>query len=242
MCWMWTNPLCSLRPLYTIDVYEDTPVGTIIGSVTAQDLDASSSAVRYSIEWKRPVDSCFDIDTVEGTISTNEMLDRESNRQHNISVVASKVNKPLLSDKVTVTVNVLDVNEFPPELAVPFDTFVCENAEVGQVIQTISATDKDLPAVGQRFFFKSPREIRNRNFTVRDFEINTAEIVTKRVGFQRRVQEYYLMPVLVEDNGYPAQSTTGPSQSECVPVRLTDHSCPARQRQSSYQWASAPGQ
>ncbi|XP_024247356.1 cadherin-12-like [Oncorhynchus tshawytscha] len=203
------EPPVFTKTSYTIDVYEDTPVGTIIGSVTAQDLDASSSAVRYSIEWKRPVDSCFDIDTVEGTISTNEMLDRESNRQHNISVVATKVNNPLLSNKVTVTVNVLDVNEFPPELAVPFDTFVCENAEVGQVIQTISATDKDLPAVGQRFFFKSPREIRNRNFTVRDFGNNTAGIVTKRVGFQRQVQEYYVIPVVVEDNGYPAQSSTG---------------------------------
>ena len=76
---------------------------------------------------------------------------------------------PILSNKVTVTVNVLDVNEFPPELTIPFDTFVCENAKVYQVIQTINATDKDLPTVGQKFFFKSPREIRNRNFTVRDF-------------------------------------------------------------------------
>ena len=39
---------------------------------------------------------------------------------------------PLLTTKVTVTVNVLDVNEFPPELALPFDTFVCENTKVGQ--------------------------------------------------------------------------------------------------------------
>lgn len=31
---------------YSMDVYEDTPPGTIIGSVTAHDLDASSSAVR----------------------------------------------------------------------------------------------------------------------------------------------------------------------------------------------------
>uniref|UniRef100_A0A3P8Y817 Cadherin-12 n=1 Tax=Esox lucius TaxID=8010 RepID=A0A3P8Y817_ESOLU len=200
------EPPVFTKASYAIDVYEDTPVGTIIGSVTAQDLDASSSAVRYSIEWKRPVDSCFDIDSVEGTISTNEMLDRESNRQHNFTVVATKVDNPLLSNIVTVTVNVLDVNEFPPELDIPFDTFVCENAKV---IQTISATDKDIPVVGERFFFKSPREIRNRNFTVRDFGNNTAGIVTKRVGFQRRVQEYYVMPVIVEDSGYPAQSSTG---------------------------------
>ena len=49
-----------------------------------------------------------------------------------ITVFFDPADNPLLSNKVTVTVNVLDVNEFPPELAVPFDTFVCENAEVGQ--------------------------------------------------------------------------------------------------------------
>lgn len=40
---------------------------------------------------------------------------------------------PLLSSKVTVTIKVLDVNEFPPELAFIYETFVCENAKVGQV-------------------------------------------------------------------------------------------------------------
>lgn len=34
------------KPVYTMEVYEDTPVGTIIGAVTAQDLDAGSSSVR----------------------------------------------------------------------------------------------------------------------------------------------------------------------------------------------------
>ncbi|XP_029309297.1 cadherin-12-like [Cottoperca gobio] len=193
---------------FSMDVYEDTLPGTIIGSVTAQDLDASSSAVRYSLEWQTESDSCFDIDTLEGTISTNEYLDRESAVHHIITVVATKVNNPVLSSKVSVTVNVLDVNEFPPELALPSDTFVCENSRVGQVIQTVSAVDKDLPPVGQRFFFKSPKELRDRNFTVRDFGNNTAGIVTRRTGFQQRLQDVHVLPVVVEDSGYPAQSST----------------------------------
>ncbi|XP_054870002.1 cadherin-12-like [Amphiprion ocellaris] len=202
------EPPVFTKPSYSIDMYEDTPPGTIIGSVTAHDLDASSSAVRYSLEWQTESDSCFDIDTVEGTISTNEYLDRETAVQHNITVVATKLNNPLLSAKVSVTVNVLDVNEFPPELAIPSDTFVCENSRIGQVIQTVSAVDMDLPPVGQRFFFKSPKELRNRNFTVRDFGNNTAGIVARRSGFQRRLQDIYLLPVVVEDSGYPAQSST----------------------------------
>ncbi|XP_068557714.1 cadherin-12-like [Cebidichthys violaceus] len=202
------EPPVFTKPSYSLDVYEDTPPGTIIGSVTAQDLDASSSAVRYSLEWQTESDSGFDIEIVEGTISTNEYLDRETAVQHNITVVATKVNNPLLYTKVPVAVNVLDVNEFPPELAVPSDTFVCENSRVGQVIQTISAVDKDLPPIGQRFFFKSPKELRNRNFTVRDFGNNTAGIVSRRTIYQQRLQDVYVLPVVVEDSGYPAQSST----------------------------------
>ncbi|KAK7878039.1 hypothetical protein WMY93_031308 [Mugilogobius chulae] len=176
---------------YVMDVYEDTPAGTIIGAVTAQDLDASSSPVRYSIDWKSDLDSYFDIDPVEGTISTNELLDRENIAQHNISVVATKLNSPVLTSRVAVTVHVLDINEFPPELASPYETFVCENAKQGQVIQTFSEDGK------------------NKNFTVRDFGNNTAGIVTKRGGFRRRLQELYLLPVVIEDNGYPPKSSTG---------------------------------
>lgn len=47
--------------------------------------------------------------------------------------------------------------------------FVKNHFAPTQVIQTVSAVDRDLPPVGQRFFFKSPKELRNRNFTVRDF-------------------------------------------------------------------------
>ncbi|KAJ8279942.1 hypothetical protein COCON_G00070080 [Conger conger] len=145
-----------------------------------------------------------------GTISTNLLLDRESIAQHNISIVATKVNNPILTSKVAVTVHVLDVNEFPPEFAVPYETFVCENAKAGQVIQIVSATDQDLPSAGQKFSFKSvAADVRNRNFTVRDFGNNTAGVVANRGGFRRRLQEMYFLPVAIEDEGPPVRSSTG---------------------------------
>ncbi|XP_016295227.1 cadherin-12-like [Sinocyclocheilus anshuiensis] len=184
------EPPVFSKPSYAMDVYEDTPQGTIIGAVTAQDLDAGNSPVRYSIDWKSDLDSFFDIDPVRGTISTNELLDRESIAQHNISVVATKVNNPVLTSRVAVTVHVLDINEFPPELAMPYETFVCESAKVGQVIQVISARDQDLPQAGQRFSFKSPQEgVKTNNFTVRDFGM----IVVLYVGVRRQKKKETLM-------------------------------------------------
>lgn len=48
---------------------------------------------RYSLQWQTGSDSFFDIETVEGIISTNEYLDRETAVQHNITVVATKLSK-----------------------------------------------------------------------------------------------------------------------------------------------------
>ncbi|XP_061654306.1 cadherin-12-like isoform X3 [Phyllopteryx taeniolatus] len=168
------------KPYYSMDTYEDTPPGAIIGSVTAHDLDASSSAVRYSLEWQKEYDSYFDIHTIDGTVTMNENLDREETFQHNITVVATKVLNPLLSTKVLVIVNVLDVNEFPPELIFPPSTFVCETSKAGQIIQTVSAVDFDLPPISQRFFFNTPKDRHNRRFTVRDYGIISALFISRR--------------------------------------------------------------
>ncbi|XP_007454325.1 PREDICTED: cadherin-12-like isoform X2 [Lipotes vexillifer] len=203
------EPPVFSKPLYTMEVYEDTPVGTIIGAVTAQDLDVGSSAIRYFIDWKSDGDSYFTIDATEGTISTSELLDRESTAQYNFSIIARKVSNPLLTSRVNILINVLDVNEFPPEISVPYETAVCENAKPGQIIQIVSAADRDLSPAGQQFSFKlSPEAAIRPNFTVRDFRNNTAGIETRRNGYSRRQQEFYFLPVVIEDSSYPVQSST----------------------------------
>ncbi|XP_054840669.1 cadherin-12 isoform X1 [Eublepharis macularius] len=203
------EPPVFSKHFYTMEVYEDTPVGTIIGAVTAQDLDVGNSAVRYFIDWKNDVDSFFTIDGTEGTIATNELLDRENTAQYNFSIVASKISNPLLTSKVNVIINVLDVNEFAPEIAVPYESYVCENAKPGQVIQIVGAADKDLSPAGQRFSFRLSPEISTKpNFTVHDYRNNSAGIVARRSGYSRRQQELYFLPIVIEDSSYPIQSST----------------------------------
>ncbi|NXL66089.1 CAD18 protein, partial [Chordeiles acutipennis] len=78
---------------------------------------------------------------------------------------------PGLVSHVPVGVRILDVNDNPPELAREYDVVVCENAKPGQVIQTITATDKDNSANGARFHFSLGEGLSvNPNFTLRDNE------------------------------------------------------------------------
>uniref|UniRef100_A0A8C2ABM8 Cadherin-12 n=1 Tax=Cyprinus carpio TaxID=7962 RepID=A0A8C2ABM8_CYPCA len=187
------EPPVFSRLSYSMETYEDTPVGIIVGAVTAEDLDVGNSPVRYSVEWRKDSENHFDIDPVEGTLSVIEALDRERHTEHNVTVVATKVNNPLLSSKVTVTIKVLDVNEFPPELAFVYETFVCENAKVGQVIVLCVCVCVCVQFDG----------------LMGSISDNTAGVVTRRGVFRRLEQSMYLVPVVVEDGGYPLQSSTG---------------------------------
>lgn len=61
---------------------------------------------RYFTDWKSDGDSYFTIDETEGTIATNELLDRESTAQYNFSIIASKVSKYGM-DGINVTLQFL---------------------------------------------------------------------------------------------------------------------------------------
>lgn len=63
---------------------------------------------RYFIDWKSDGDSYFTIDGTEGTIATNELLDRESTAQYNFSIIASKVSKYVM-DEINAILLLLDL-------------------------------------------------------------------------------------------------------------------------------------
>ncbi|XP_045141066.1 cadherin-10 isoform X2 [Echinops telfairi] len=201
------EPPVFSRSSYLFEVHEDIEVGTIIGTVMARDPDSTSSPIRFSLDRHTDLDRIFNIHSGNGSLYTSKPLDRELSQWHNLTVIASEINNPKEMTRVAVFVRILDVNDNAPQFAVFYDTFVCENARPGQLIQTISAVDKDDPLGGQKFFFSLAAV--NPNFTVQDNEDNTARILTRKNGFNRHEISTYLLPVVISDNDYPIQSSTG---------------------------------
>ncbi|XP_070443261.1 cadherin-18 isoform X2 [Equus przewalskii] len=201
-------PLFSM-PSYVMEVYENAKIGTVVGTVLAQDPDSANSLVRYFIEYNAEDDRSFNIDANTGIIKTTKVLDREETPWYNITVAASEKDNPGLLSHVAVGIRVLDVNDNPPELAREYDIVVCENSKPGQVIHTISATDKDDFANGPRFnFFLDERLSINPNFTLKDNEDNTASILTRRRRFSRTIQDVYYLPIMISDGGIPSLSSS----------------------------------
>ncbi|NWV70732.1 CAD19 protein, partial [Malurus elegans] len=194
---------------YVMEIDEGAARGSMVGAVTARDPDDDNSPVRYSIVHSTYLKRLFSINEHNGTIITTEPLDREIVSWHNITVTATETRNPEKISEANVYVHVLDVNDNAPEFPKKYETFVCENAVSGQLIQSISAVDKDDSAEGHHFYFSLARETTNgSHFTVKDNQDNTAGIFTEKSGFRRQEQVFFYLPILIEDNGIPPLTST----------------------------------
>ncbi|KAG9479109.1 hypothetical protein GDO78_012655 [Eleutherodactylus coqui] len=202
------EPPVFSQKLYTMVESEAAKIGSSIGTVTAHDPDSSNSPVRYSIDRNTDLERYFNIDANSGLITIAKPLDRETNAVHNITVLAIESQNPAQIGKGYVAISILDINDNAPEFAMEYETNVCENAPPGQVIQEISAVDKDEPSNGHWFYFSLSPDASNINFTLQDNKDNTASIRTKRNGFRRQEQSVFYLPIVIVDSGSPSLSST----------------------------------
>ncbi|NXP06471.1 CADH9 protein, partial [Thinocorus orbignyianus] len=204
------EPPVFSRPWYLIEVDEDVKEGSIIGQVEAQDPDITKNAIKYSVDRHTDLDRIFNIYSGNGSLFISKPLDREETPWHNITVIATEINNPKQTSQIPVFIRILDINDHAPEFARYYETFVCENAKAGQLIQTVSAVDKDEPPRGHKFFFELvPEFALHPNFSIVDNKDNTAGIMTRRNGYSRNKMSTYLLPIIIFDNDYPIQSSTG---------------------------------
>ncbi|KAM9321738.1 cadherin-7-like [Pholidichthys leucotaenia] len=200
-------PVFSLS-ISRMAVSEAASVGTKVGLVLAHDPDASHSPVRYSIDSRSDLGQYFDMDRQSGVIRISRPLDREVAVLHNITVVATDTS--MLHREVgqaVVMVSVTDINDNAPRFAIDYQTFVCENAVPGQVIETLNAVDPD--ENGHHFLFSEGAEVAGSlSFILRDNHDNTASILVRQSGFLRRDQPLHFLSVVISDGDAPPLSST----------------------------------
>uniref|UniRef100_A0A671TCK1 Cadherin-8-like n=1 Tax=Sinocyclocheilus anshuiensis TaxID=1608454 RepID=A0A671TCK1_9TELE len=200
---------------YLFDVHENAAISTVIGAVAARDQDAPHSQVRYFIDRHTDLERQFNINVDDGKITLAKPLDRETDMWHNITVTATEVRNLSLFilgnhsqiSRAIVAIKVLDINDNAPEFATEYEAFLCENGKPGQVIQTISAMDKDNPSQGHTFHYRLEM-LNNPNFTIKNNLDNSISVLAKHDSFRRQKQETYLLPIVVTDNGEPPMSST----------------------------------
>ena len=144
-----TNP----API-TFQVQEEVPSGTLVGTVTATDGDASSALTYRIVQDSSLLSSVLEIDSQNGTIFVGERLDREAIVEQDasfpsegevrfITVEVTDNGVPSRSTTARVGVAIQDINDNAPvfpDLTPP--PVVAENREVG-VVFSVAASDRD---------------------------------------------------------------------------------------------------
>ncbi|XP_066555914.1 protocadherin-16 [Amia ocellicauda] len=189
---------------YTIDVPEDTAVGTLVLEVTATDKDdGSNGKVLYYLSSDSR--GMFNVDQETGRITTSGDLDREKQAVYSFLVhaVDSSPAAPRNST-AQVMVNIQDVNDNAPFFIQDPVIINISSSSVSnhQVVATMRAEDKDFGANGSIFYrFATPAH----GFTINSL---TGDIqVTQKL--QSLSQSQRTLLVEATDQGSPAQSSVG---------------------------------
>ncbi|XP_030224461.1 protocadherin alpha-3-like [Gadus morhua] len=131
-------------------VKEDAKIGTAIALVTVLDKDDGINGVVKAVIANDPP---FKLQTNYKnyySLVVNGHLDRETDAQYTVTILATDEGSPPLSGTAVVTVQVSDVNDNEPRFTEPvLNVYVRENGPVGVVVKTVSAVDADVDHNGQ---------------------------------------------------------------------------------------------
>ncbi|KAF6280643.1 FAT atypical cadherin 2 [Rhinolophus ferrumequinum] len=133
-----------LNTEHSVQVPEDAPLGTEVlqlATLTRPGAEKTGYRVVSGNEQGR-----FRLDSRTGILYINRSLDFETSPKYYLSIECSRKGSSSLSDMTTIVINITDTNEHRPRFPQAlYSTQVLENAVVGKVVLTLSATDKDGP-------------------------------------------------------------------------------------------------
>lgn len=116
----------KMIPTYYASVSEDTPVGTVISKVYANDSDFAGNGnglILFDLPHKIGERQFFEVDSKDGSIITISELDFERQTSHNLTIIARDLGSPSLTATAVLHVKVLDVDEAEDRIEVDRPVF-----------------------------------------------------------------------------------------------------------------------
>ncbi|XP_065345647.1 fat-like cadherin-related tumor suppressor homolog isoform X4 [Cloeon dipterum] len=195
------NPPIFSTKVYSVNLPEDTEVGTLVTKVHATDRDIGfNRKIKYAL-----LDSAkghFKMAGDSGIITLAKPLDREQRAIFNLTVQANDQGTPPLSSTAVVKVVVLDINDNPPEfVSKNYYAKVQEIAPIGSEIVRVLATSKDT-GVNAEISYSLVGGNEHKKFSM-DAKTGTL-IVSDHLDYER-AKDYFLT-VQAIDGGNPPLS------------------------------------
>ena len=207
------------REVYTKEIPENTPVGTMILRVSASDPDLGANGqVTYSFsdQTVKSYGNYFWIKASTGQIFTKEILDYEKNKEYSLTVQAIDGGIGSLPMFAKVIIKVTDINDNEPEINVNVWTDsgvpgVNENANEEELVAQISVSDLDQDG---------EQEVKcsidnNKYFKLVPFDKNAYKLDTK-TKFDREKTSSIKITITCKDTGYPPKEKSKEIEIEII--------------------------
>lgn len=191
----------------TFNVNENSPNGTAVGTVTANDPDEGAS-LTFSI-FDGNTDNIFGIEASgQITVTDNTLLNFEAQSSYALTIQASDGS---LTGTAIININVLDVNEIPTvnDATFPLE----ENSPFGTSVGTVIATDPEGP-VTYEIISGDPSSAFAINSTSGEITVNSST----PLNFE--VTPTFNLTVRVTDDGTP--SPPAQTNTASITINLTN--------------------
>ncbi|XP_017135093.1 fat-like cadherin-related tumor suppressor homolog [Drosophila miranda] len=196
------TPIFSMAQ-YTVSISEDAQLQTLITKVHAMDKDFGiNRQIKYSLMGENS--DYFKISKSTGIIRLAKNLDRETISLFNITVKAEDCGVPKLYSIASVVVNILDINDNPPEFSLrQYSCKVFENATHGLEVCQVHAASKDIGVNADIHYY-----IMSGNEQIK-FKIDAATgVLSLNATLDYEMSKFYFLTIQAIDGGTPPLSNT----------------------------------
>ncbi len=191
---------------YSFAMAENKPPGTLVGVVSAIDLDSEPySQYEFSLVPTDVSVNLFTIQSDSGEIRSSVALDREERAEYDLIVAAVDLGYPAMSSTATVLIHVQDTNDHAPIFVYPSagdNTVEMSNLiHPGYEVARVIATDMDIGINGALTYgFYKGNEEGYFSIDSQTGSITVAESL-KHIEF-----EQYQLLIIAADQGLPQKS------------------------------------
>uniref|UniRef100_A0AAY4DIF1 Cadherin domain-containing protein n=1 Tax=Denticeps clupeoides TaxID=299321 RepID=A0AAY4DIF1_9TELE len=201
---------------YTINLMENSPIGSLVIKLNATDDDeGSNSEIEYSFSLytSEKTQQTFSLDSINGEIRVKEMVNYEDFKIYDMEIIAKDKGTNPLSGNCKLTILVADMNDNHPEISIKsFQSPIKEDIQVGTVIAVVSVSDKDTGDNGVVDVTVSKK----LPFTLSKSADNYYQLIVSEPLDREKVPEYEIT-FTVTDRGFPPLS-----DNETMTLELLD--------------------
>nr|XP_020043492.1 protocadherin beta-14-like [Castor canadensis] len=188
--------------LYEVQVPEDTPIGSWIITIFANDLDAGNyGKISYTFfHASEDIRKAFEMNPQSGEVHLKSQLDFEIIQSYKITIQA--IDGGGLSEKCTLLVKILDINDNPPEITMSSVTNSIQENEPETLVAVFSVRDQDAGDNG-RMVCSLQEDL---PFVLKHTYKNFFSLVTEK-PLDRELRAEYNIMITIMDLGIPRLKT-----------------------------------